>query len=140
MQGRTPVLCPVSARSHLHCLRMGISRVSGVSGKAIKQVKANWADVVLVCRKCSKKLDGGFGKKGEETLAKGLRKTLGAKGKGRKSALAVVEVDCLDICPKDAVVALNAGAPGDWTVVPRGTPLPDVVRRLGLAGATSADE
>ena len=120
---------------------MDVSTVSGVSsGKAIKQVKANWADVVLVCRKCSKKLHGGFGKKGEETLAKGLRKTLGTKGKGRKSALAIVEVDCLDVCPKDAVVALNAGAPGDWTVVPKGTPLPDVVRRLGLVGSDGADD
>jgi predicted metal-binding protein len=103
------------------------------SGKSIKQVKANWTEVVLVCRKCSRKLDGGFGKKGEETLAKGLRKTLGAKGKGRKAALAVVEVDCLDVCPKDAVVAMRAGAPEAWAVVPKGMALPEVAQRLGLA-------
>ena len=44
--------------------------------KAWKQVKADWRDVVLVCRKCSKKLDGGFGADGEKTLAKALRKAL----------------------------------------------------------------
>ena len=104
-------------------------------GKAIKQVTANWTDVVLVCRKCSRKLEGGFGEKGDKTLAKGLRKTLGTKGKGRKSALAVIEVDCLDICPKDAVVALNASAPGSWTVVPKGTALTEVAQRLGLSVA-----
>ncbi len=100
--------------------------------KAIKQVKADWAEVVLVCRKCSKKLEGGFGKKGDETLAKGLRRVLGTKGKGRKSALGVIEIGCLDICPKDAVVTLKAGEPGRWTVVPKGTPIADVARRLGL--------
>lgn len=99
----------------------------------MKRVKADWDEIVLVCRKCSKKLDGGFGKDGEQSLAKGLRRALGAKSKGRKAALAVIEVDCLDICPKDAVVALNAATPGDWAIVPKGAPLKSVARRLGLA-------
>ncbi len=113
--------------------RLSRGRMVLSGGKAIKQVKADWADVVLVCRKCSKKLEGGFGKKGEDTLAKGLRKALGAKGKSRKSPLAVIEVGCLDICPKDAVVTLNAGAPGRWAVIPKGTALTEVAQRLGLA-------
>ena len=29
--------------------------------KAFKSAKTEWRDVVLVCRKCSKPLDGGFG-------------------------------------------------------------------------------
>ena len=29
--------------------------------KAFKSAKTEWRDVVLVCRKCSKKLNGGFG-------------------------------------------------------------------------------
>jgi predicted metal-binding protein len=109
------------------------------SSKSLKRIKADWSEVVLVCRKCSRKLDGGFGKKGDQSLAKALRKTLGAKDKGRKADLAVIEVDCLDICPKDAVVALRAGAPGEWVVVPKGTALPEVAARLGLAKPGDAD-
>jgi len=103
-----------------------------MSEKSIKRVKADWSDVVLVCRKCSKKLDGGFGDDGDQKLAKALRKAIGAKGKGRKAKAAVIEVDCLDVCPKGAVVAVRASAPKEWAVVPRGTPIKSVVERLGL--------
>ena len=48
-------------------------------------VRSNWQNAVLVCRKCSKKLDGGFGPDGDERLAKALRKRLSLK-KGRKAA------------------------------------------------------
>jgi predicted metal-binding protein len=100
--------------------------------KPIKNIRADWRDIVLVCRKCSKKLDGGFGKDGDKSLAKTLRKALGARKKGRKSTMAVFEIDCLDICPKGAVVALSAANPSDWTVVPKGTPVEVVIARLGL--------
>lgn len=56
-----------------------------MSETSIKQVRAEWNDVVLVCRKCSRKLDGGFGADGDQKLAKALRKAMGAKGKGRKA-------------------------------------------------------
>ena len=101
--------------------------------KPIKGVKAGWTEVVLVCRKCSKKLKGGFGETGDQKLAKALRKAVGGvKGNGRKARVAVIEVGCLDVCPKDAVVALRASAPRDWAVVPRGTKIGAVVERLGL--------
>lgn len=103
-----------------------------MSEKPIKRVKADWSEVVLVCRKCSRKLDGGFGADGDQKLAKALRKAIGAKGKGRKARAAVIEVDCLDVCPKDAVVAVRASSPKDWAVVPRGTAIQSVVERLGL--------
>lgn len=103
----------------------------------MKRVKSNWSDVILVCRKCSKKLDGGFGPDGDEKLSKLLRKEVnrqaGGKGhKGRKAPLGVIEVGCLDICPKGAVVTVRAGAPREWVVVPRATPAPVVLERLGL--------
>ena len=47
---------------------------------------------MLVCRKCSKKLDGGFGKDGEERLAKALRRHLSLK-KGRKAAAGIIGDD-----------------------------------------------
>jgi predicted metal-binding protein len=105
--------------------------------KAWKQVRADWRDVVLVCRKCAKKLDGGFGEDGDETLAKALRRSLdagrGGKVKTRRREVAVVEVGCLDICPKRAVVALRASEPGRWILVPEGADLDDVAERLGLS-------
>lgn len=101
--------------------------------KAIKRVRADLVEVVLVCRKCSKRLDGGFGDKGRERLAKSLRKELGGKAKGRKAKFAVIEVDCLDICPKNAVMVVRASAPADWAVVPKGAPVTSVIERLGLA-------
>ncbi|WP_199170635.1 (2Fe-2S) ferredoxin domain-containing protein [Caulobacter sp. FWC2] len=104
-----------------------------MSEKPIKRVKADWSEVVLVCRKCSKKLDGGFGEDGDQKLAKALRQAIGAKGKGRKACAAVIEVDCLDVCPKGAVVAVRASAPKDWAVVPRGASMKSVTRSLGLS-------
>ena len=103
-----------------------------MSEKPIKRVKADWSEVVLVCRKCSKKLDGGFGDDGDQKLAKALRKAIGAKGKGRKASAAVIEVDCLDVCPKGAVVTVRASTPKAWAVVPRGASIKSVVERLGL--------
>ena len=102
------------------------------SSKPIKQVRSNWKDVVLVCRKCSKRLDGGFGKKGEETLAKSLRRSTGARKKSRKGPIGVIEVNCMDICPKGVVVAMRATAPADWAVIPAGTPVMNVIEWLGL--------
>ncbi|MEG0819998.1 MAG: hypothetical protein RSG56_11185, partial [Brevundimonas sp.] len=93
--------------------------------------KTRWNEVVLVCRKCSKKLDGGFGPDGDKTLKKALRRYLHA-GKGRKADLAVVGADCFDVCPKNAVVAVNARRPEELLVVPAGADLFEVKARLGL--------
>ena len=99
--------------------------------KPFKRAPSGWTDVVLVCRKCSKKLNGGFGEEGDKGLAKALRKQLG--GKGRKARVGVIEVGCFDVCPKNAVVAVRASNPGDWVVVPRGASTQTVVERLGLS-------
>ena len=100
--------------------------------RPIKAVRTDWQEVILVCRKCSKKLGGeGFGPDGEQSLRKALRRELGG-GKGRKARAAVIEVGCFDVCPKDAVVVANARRPGEWLVVPRRSPVEAVVERLGL--------
>ena len=99
---------------------------------AIKTAKTEWRDVVLVCKKCSKKLKGGgFGPDGDRTLKKALRKYLKV-GKRRKSELAVIETGCFDICPKNAVVAVNAANPKALLIVPAGADLLEVKARLGL--------
>lgn len=103
-----------------------------LAAMAIKTAKTRLRDVVLVCRKCSKRLkDKGFGPDGDKTLKKALRKYLKA-GKGKKAELVVKETDCFDICPKNAVVAVNAANPKALLIVPAGADLFEVKARLGL--------
>ncbi len=102
---------------------------------AIRTTKTNWREVVLVCRKCSKKLDGGFGPDGDKTLKKALKTYLRPKGggkKGRKAELAVIETGCFDICPRNAVICVNAAEPKALLIVPAGADLFEVKARLGL--------
>lgn len=105
----------------------------------LRHIAAETSAVVLVCRKCSKKLDGGFGRDGDERLAKALRRSLrGGKPKSAKSRRVlqlIVEVPCLDICPRDAVMVLRGDHPGDWLAVPRGMPMTELRETLGLAGS-----
>jgi predicted metal-binding protein len=98
-----------------------------------RTVKARWASTTLICRKCSKKLGGGFGPDGKKPLAKALRKHL-AIGKGPKAKAGIVEVPCLDVCPKRAVVAINAHHPDQWLIVRPGANLDVVAHELGLKG------
>ena len=102
---------------------------------AIKTAKTEWRDLILVCKKCSKKLDGGFGPDGDKTLKKALRKYLtpAKSSKGRKATLAVIETACFDICPRNAVVAVNAAQPKALLIVPAGSDLFEVKARLGLS-------
>ncbi|ALR22142.1 MULTISPECIES: hypothetical protein [Sphingobium] len=95
-------------------------------------VRSNWSNAVLVCRKCSKKLDGGFGPNGDERLAKALRRRLKLK-KGRKAAAGIVEVNCLGICPKGAVTVVNGADSREWLLVRPGADLDDLARDLDLA-------
>ncbi|WP_237476981.1 (2Fe-2S) ferredoxin domain-containing protein [Lichenibacterium dinghuense] len=111
--------------------------------KAWKRVGAEWRDVVLVCRKCSKKLDGGFGPDGEDAFAKALRRSIDGAGKrkvkARRRAVGVVEVGCLGLCPKRAVVVVKGSAPGSMLLVPEGAGMDEVVDRLGLGAARGPD-
>ena len=94
-------------------------------------IRSNWANAVLVCSKCSKKLKGGFGPKGRTPLAKALRKQLGLK-KGRKAGAGIVEVKCLGVCPRGAVTVVNGAASRDWLLVREGADLAEVAHELGL--------
>lgn len=103
---------------------------------AWRQVRADWRDVVLVCRKCAKKLDGGFGPDGDEAFAKALRRSLDdgekRKVKALRREIAVVEVGCLDICPKRAVVVVKGSEPTSVFLIPKGAAMAEVVGRLTL--------
>ncbi|GAC1336630.1 MAG: hypothetical protein NVSMB18_00120 [Acetobacteraceae bacterium] len=100
----------------------------------IPSVPAPWQGVALVCGKCSRKLKGGFGKKGKHDLRSTLRDAL--KDAGRRRELRVVEVDCLGLCPKRAVSVIGPFQPGQVLAVPAGTDPAVILEaiRTGSAG------
>lgn len=97
----------------------------------LKTVRSDWANTLLVCKKCSKKLGGGFGPRGKTPLAKALRAELGVR-KGRKGTLGIVEVKCLGVCPRGSVTVVNGAAPGEWALVRAGASVAVVAAELGL--------
>lgn len=100
-------------------------------------VKSDWETAILVCAKCSKRLDGGFGKKGKQGLAKALKAYLGIK-RFRKARLGVLEVKCLGICPRGAVTVVNAKDPTRWRIVARGADLAGLADELGVTAQPAA--
>ncbi len=95
------------------------------------EIRSNWSHAILVCKKCSKKMkkrSGGFGPEGRP-LAKALKQELGTK-KGRKSRLGLVEVPCLDICPKNGVVLVDTRTPGQWRIVTPDADIGELARQL----------
>ena len=103
----------------------------------IRPVPSRWQGAILVCGKCTRRVDGGFGKKGRRSLAQLLRKA-GLGGRGRKADRGIVETGCLKLCPKRAVVAIDSRRPDRWLVVPAGTPRDDVLRRFDEPGVADA--
>ena len=92
---------------------------------------SRWSGAILVCSKCSKRLGGGFGPKGKTALGKALRKRFGLR-KGRKSPVGLVEVKCLGVCPKGAVILVDTSHPDIWRLVPAGADVEALGRDLGL--------
>jgi predicted metal-binding protein len=87
-----------------------------------------WRTVFIVCRKCGKKLDGGFGRKRKESLRDVLRQAL--RDTGRRRDVRICETSCLGLCPKQGVTALNATLPGTIHVIPVGSDGAEAVRTL----------
>src|SRR5436305_880580 len=104
-----------------------------MEARRLKSVRSDWSNTLLVCRKCSKRLSGGFGPKGRTPLAKALRKYLDVK-KGRKGTLGIVEVKCLGVCPRGAVTVVNGKAPGEWMLVKAGADLDGIADAVKLSG------
>ena len=73
--------------------------------------------------------EGGFGDTRRTSLAKLLRAALGLK-KGRKADRGVVEVKCLGVCPKNAVVMIDAAQPDRWMLVPAGADVGEIETTL----------
>jgi predicted metal-binding protein len=90
-----------------------------VTMKDIQSRPTLWRTVLLVCGKCTRKMDGGYGPKGKDTLESALRSGLAHRGQRRQ--VRVIETRCMGICPKKAVTAMNANRPGTILTVPRKT-------------------
>ncbi len=106
--------------------------------RLIRPVASSWEGALLVCGKCSRKLDGGFGPKRRTPLAKALRRWLGL-GKGRKARLGIVETRCLGVCPRGAVCVVDTRRLRSWQIVEAAEDVADVAARLGLDGDRGGD-
>jgi predicted metal-binding protein len=93
--------------------------MSKIKPSFVTAVPTPWQEIVLVCRKCSKKLDGGFGPDGDATLGQAMKQMLRATG--RRRAVRVIDTKCLGLCPKGAVTLLRGSRPGEMLAVPGGT-------------------
>jgi hypothetical protein len=87
-----------------------------------------WTTIILVCGKCSRKLDGGYGPDGDIAFRSALKDEL--KERGYRHIVRIVETKCFGLCPKKAVVAVNASAPGNLLIIPRRTGIDKALRRL----------
>jgi predicted metal-binding protein len=86
-----------------------------------------WEDVILICKKCSKKLSGGFGEGQDEPLRKALRGAL--KATGKRGRVGLIEVSCFGVCPKKAVTVTFGSAPAELLIVPAGFDLRALAER-----------
>lgn len=100
----------------------------------MKTVRSDWSHTLMICAKCSKKVGGGFGAKGRQSLAKVLRKELGLKS-GRKAAIGIVEVKCLKVCPRGAVTVVDSRDNQHWKIVRAGADTHVVMDELDLNGS-----
>ena len=92
-----------------------------------------WQSIILLCGKCARKLDGGYGPKRDATLRSTLRMAL--KDAGHRRDVRIIETRCMGICPKKAVTAVNASRPGTIFVVPVSTPPAEALK--AIAGPSS---
>ncbi|TLU71533.1 (2Fe-2S) ferredoxin domain-containing protein [Lichenicoccus roseus] len=89
-----------------------------------------WLDMVVICRKCSRKLKGGYGDKGRDELRHALQDGLRAVGRRRQTR--IVETGCFGICPKGAVVAIRGSEPQRILIVPKRQPTEALLMALGF--------
>ena len=101
------------------------------SGPGIRTVTTRSDTLVAICRKCGKKVGGGFGDGGRTSLAKALKKALDLP-KWQRSPIRIVETGCMKLCPKGAVAVTTSGDARLVYVVPAGTPVGEVAGVLGL--------
>ncbi len=90
-----------------------------------------WRELLLVCRKCGGKLDGGFGPKRKDDLVRAFKQLL--RDTGRRREVRILEVGCLGLCPRGGVTVMHGARPGEMLVVPQGIDLAELAARLALS-------
>ena len=100
----------------------------------IRTVATRSDTLVAICRKCGKKLGGGFGDGGKQSLAKALKQALDLP-KWKRSPVRLVETGCMKLCPRGAVAVTTSGDARLVYVVPERTPIAEVAAHLGLVKA-----
>ena len=105
----------------------------------IRTVPTRSIVLVALCKKCGKKLGGGFGAFQKQSLAKALKKTLDLP-KWKRSPVRIVETGCMKLCPRGAVAVTTGSAPGLVHIVPAGTSVAEVAVHLGLPLPASITE
>lgn len=101
--------------------------------------RADRTSRILVCATCSKRLGGGFGKGGKQSLATALRKAMGIR-RFRRTPLSIIEVKCLGVCPRGAMTLADMRADGKLHLVARGADLNALAREIGVPGELAATE
>ncbi len=103
---------------------------SAITGQIIAAA-GPWSTLLIACRKCGDKLGGGFGPKGKDDLADAYRQVL--RDRGRRREVRILEVGCLDVCPKGGVTVMHGARPDEMLVVPEGLDLAELDDRLVAA-------
>jgi predicted metal-binding protein len=104
-----------------------MSKKKSILPKMVVTQPTGWRDVAFLCRKCGKKLDGGFGPDGKQSLRRALRDRMRAEG--RRGELGILEIGCLGICPKGAITMGLASAPGEVLIVAAGADIAALLDR-----------
>lgn len=97
----------------------------------IRTISTRSETLVAICRKCSKKLGGGFGDGGKQSLAKALKHDLDLP-KWKRSPVRLVETGCMKLCPKGAVAVATSRDARLVHIIPGGTPVVEVAAHLDL--------
>jgi hypothetical protein len=105
------------------------------------QARSNWRTVILVCRKCEKRLHHrGFGPRGKDRLSKALKKAVkayarsrGLKSKGRVAPVGIVEMGCQKLCPRGGVTVVLSNRPDRWLVARAGVTPQEVLAAAGVS-------
>jgi len=97
-----------------------------------KTYPAPWqGQILLACRKCQKKLKGHEELRAMANLKKTFKRYNKLKKQHPEEQLHVINVPCLDLCPKDGVTVCNPGRSPSRLAILRGE---DGIERL-LDGA-----
>ena len=108
----------------------------GAPVDGVTTLPTKWRETLMICRKCGKRLQHGFGAQGEDSLRQALRGELRAIG--QRGSVGLIETGCFGVCPKDGVTVLRGGAPGQLMVVAGGADLRGLLRQLLPSGEPSA--